>query len=142
VERPFAVELDDGLGRGGGEAEVGYDVLAGVVAFGGTGPEEEAVEEGWSACQFGRRGEGCEELDARIEASPSAQFSILQTWMESVSWRVDSGSGSGIKAQVPRRSRETRGVCRQRKLGRSQTRDSWPAEKQIVLAFLISCWLL
>jgi len=47
VEGPLAVELDDGLGRGLGEAVVGEDVLAGVVAFGGAGPEEEAAVEGW-----------------------------------------------------------------------------------------------
>ena len=47
VEGPFAVVLDDGLevGRVAGEALFGYDVLAGVVAFGGAVPEEEAVLE-------------------------------------------------------------------------------------------------
>lgn len=42
------MELDDGLGRRrvGREAQVGDDVLAGVVAFGGAGPEEEAAVEG------------------------------------------------------------------------------------------------
>ena len=29
------------------QARVGHDVLAGVVAFGGAGPEEEATVEGW-----------------------------------------------------------------------------------------------
>ena len=49
VERPFAVELEDGLKVGGfaGEAAGGGYVLAGVVAFGGAGPEEEAALEGW-----------------------------------------------------------------------------------------------
>jgi hypothetical protein len=45
AEGPFPVELHNGLG--GGDALVGYDVLAGIVAFLGAGPEEEAVEEGW-----------------------------------------------------------------------------------------------
>jgi hypothetical protein len=52
VKGPFAVELEDWFAVRGfaGEAGVGYDVLAGVVAFGGAGPEEEAVLEccvGW-----------------------------------------------------------------------------------------------
>lgn len=42
VEGPFAVELDDGLG--GCDALVGYYVLAGIVAFGRTVPEEKLVE--------------------------------------------------------------------------------------------------
>lgn len=47
VEGPFAVELDDV--EAGGDAGGGDDVLAGVVAFGGTVPEEEAAGEGyWS----------------------------------------------------------------------------------------------
>lgn len=54
VEGPFAVELDDGGGarvrRVVGEAGVGYDVLAGVVAFGGAVPEEEGAVEGWELC--------------------------------------------------------------------------------------------
>jgi hypothetical protein len=47
VKGPFAVELEDWFAVRGfaGEAGVGYDVLAGVVAFGGAGPEEEAVLE-------------------------------------------------------------------------------------------------
>jgi hypothetical protein len=47
VKGPFAVELEDWFAVGGfaGEAFVGYDVLAGVVAFGGAVPEEEAVLE-------------------------------------------------------------------------------------------------
>ena len=50
VEGPFSVILHDGLEHWGvaGDAPVGYDVLAGVVAFGGTVPEEEAEMEGWS----------------------------------------------------------------------------------------------
>jgi hypothetical protein len=52
VKGPFAVELEDWFAVGGfaGEAGVGDDVLAGVVAFGGAVPEEEAVLEccvGW-----------------------------------------------------------------------------------------------
>lgn len=43
VEGPFAVELVDV--RVEGERGGGYDVLAGVVAFGGAGPEEEAAVE-------------------------------------------------------------------------------------------------
>lgn len=45
VEGPFAVELENWLavGRFTGEAFVGNDVLAGVVAFGRTVPEEKAV---------------------------------------------------------------------------------------------------
>jgi hypothetical protein len=47
VKGPFAVELEDWFAVGGfaGETFVGDDVLAGVVAFGGAGPEEEAVLE-------------------------------------------------------------------------------------------------
>jgi hypothetical protein len=47
VKGPFAVELEDWFAVRGfaGEAGVGYDMLAGVVAFGGAGPEEEAVLE-------------------------------------------------------------------------------------------------
>lgn len=44
VERPLAVELDDGLRVG--EALRRDDVLACVVALGGAVPEEDAVEEG------------------------------------------------------------------------------------------------
>ena len=49
IERPFAVELVDRLHVGwvAGEAFRGDEVLAGVVAFGGTVPEEEATVEGW-----------------------------------------------------------------------------------------------
>lgn len=47
MERPLAVELDDREGRGGGLARGGDDVLAGVVALGGAGPEKEAAVEGW-----------------------------------------------------------------------------------------------
>lgn len=39
------MELDDG--DGGGDALVGDYVLAGVIAFGGTVPEESSMEEGW-----------------------------------------------------------------------------------------------
>ena len=48
VEGPFAVVLDYGGEVGGvsGEARERGVVLAGVVAFGGAGPEEEAVLEG------------------------------------------------------------------------------------------------
>lgn len=47
VKGPFAMKLKDGLtiGRFAGEAFVGDDVLAGIVAFGGTVPQEEAVLE-------------------------------------------------------------------------------------------------
>jgi hypothetical protein len=47
VKGPFAVELEDWFAVRGfaGEAFVGYDVLAGVVAFGRAVPEEEAVLE-------------------------------------------------------------------------------------------------
>lgn len=61
MEGPFTVVLHDGAavgegdggdgaGRGGedgGGPEGGGQVLAGVVAFGGAGPEEEAAVEGW-----------------------------------------------------------------------------------------------
>lgn len=49
VEGPFAVVLHNRVqeGRVAGEALGGGDVLAGVVAFGGAVPEEEAVLEGW-----------------------------------------------------------------------------------------------
>lgn len=42
--------LDNWVREGGrrlGEARGGDEVLAGVVAFGGTGPEEETAVEGW-----------------------------------------------------------------------------------------------
>lgn len=45
VKGPFAVELDDG--EVGGDARAGDDVLAGVIAFGGAVPEEEAAGQGW-----------------------------------------------------------------------------------------------
>jgi hypothetical protein len=47
-ERPFPVELHDGVEvrRVAGEALVGDDVLADVIAFRRTRPEEEAVLEG------------------------------------------------------------------------------------------------
>jgi hypothetical protein len=58
AERPFAVELHDGFGAG--LAAGGDDVLAGVVAFGGAGPEEEAAVEGWNGGEgWGVRGGGC-----------------------------------------------------------------------------------
>ncbi len=41
------MELDDGERRGGGEPAGCGDVLAGVVAFGWAGPEEEASVECW-----------------------------------------------------------------------------------------------
>lgn len=47
---PFAVVLDDWVREGGrrlGEARGGGEVLTGVVAFGGAGPEEETAVEGW-----------------------------------------------------------------------------------------------
>jgi hypothetical protein len=46
------VELEDGFEVGwvSGEARLRYDVLAGVVAFGGAVPEEEAVLEGFAKC--------------------------------------------------------------------------------------------
>lgn len=49
VEGPLAVELVYGLHvrRVAGEALRGHDVLTGVVAFGGTIPEEEAAVESW-----------------------------------------------------------------------------------------------
>jgi len=48
VKGPFAVILNDrvGYGRGASEASVGDDMLAGVVAFGGAVPEEDAPLEG------------------------------------------------------------------------------------------------
>ena len=49
VEGPFTMVLEDRgeVGRVSCEAVGGGYVLAGVVAFGGAGPEEEAVVEGW-----------------------------------------------------------------------------------------------
>lgn len=54
VEGPFPVELHDGREEGwiAREACFGYDVLAGVVAFLGAGPEEEAVLEGYAESIF------------------------------------------------------------------------------------------
>lgn len=50
MEGPLAVELQDRLavGRVAGEARVRDDVLAGVVALGWAGPEEEAALEGFA----------------------------------------------------------------------------------------------
>lgn len=52
VEWPFAVELEDWftVGRFAGEALVGDDVLAGIIAFGGAVPEEEAVLQCCRSC--------------------------------------------------------------------------------------------
>jgi hypothetical protein len=44
VEWPFAMELHNGLLSC--DTLVGYDVLAGIIAFGGAVPEEELVKEG------------------------------------------------------------------------------------------------
>jgi len=46
VEGPFPMELDNGLRRGRGLPLGGDDVLAGVVALGWTGPEQETAMEG------------------------------------------------------------------------------------------------
>lgn len=48
VEGPFAVVLEDGFEVGwvAGKALFGYNVLAGVVAFGGAVPQEETVLDG------------------------------------------------------------------------------------------------
>ena len=45
VEGPFAVELENGLEVGwvASESLVGNYVLAGIIAFGGAGPQQEAV---------------------------------------------------------------------------------------------------
>ncbi len=53
MEGPLAVELDYWLRRFGGNARVGDDVLAGVVALGRAVPQKEAVEDRWrgSTCQ-------------------------------------------------------------------------------------------
>lgn len=60
IEGPFPVELKDGRSVRGiaGEAGVGDDVLAVVVAFGGTGPKEEAALEscGCEIVGFGEKG--------------------------------------------------------------------------------------
>ncbi len=58
MEGPFAVELDDGERRGGGLALGGDEALAGVVALGGAGPEEEAAVEGWRGLVEGGEGWG------------------------------------------------------------------------------------
>ncbi|KFY84334.1 hypothetical protein V500_09395 [Pseudogymnoascus sp. VKM F-4518 (FW-2643)] len=78
VEGPFAVELDDGEGRVRRDAHVGDYVLAGVVAFGGAGPEEQPVEESWSRGQLGKSSPGAPNIPT--EESPFLQFSALQTW--------------------------------------------------------------
>lgn len=87
-EGPFAVELDDG--EGAGLAGGGDDVLAGVVAFGGAVPEEEAEMEGCDeevvslvgACLSWKKGLQGEEVDdcSRIGVCdvPGLQFSCLQ----------------------------------------------------------------
>jgi hypothetical protein len=68
VKGPFAVELHDGLPLE--DAGVGDYVLAGVVAFGGAGPEEEAMEERWerglASCEWGRRGREWYGLQLRL----------------------------------------------------------------------------
>jgi len=71
VEGPFAVELDDGFGFE--DARVGDYVLAGVIAFRGTVPEEEAVEE---SCRV--RCVRVDLGDVRISVLP-AQFSRSHT---------------------------------------------------------------
>lgn len=61
VERPFSVELEDGITRGG--ADGGDDVLACVGAFGRGGPAEEAaVEWDWEGVCFGG-GDACLERE-------------------------------------------------------------------------------
>ena len=54
VEGPFAMELDDWreVGWIAGQSLFGYDVLAGVIAFGGAVPKEEAVEEWYAQAIF------------------------------------------------------------------------------------------
>lgn len=54
VERPFSVELVDGLHvwRVAGEALGSYNVLACVIAFRGTVPEKESAVEGCASCQY------------------------------------------------------------------------------------------
>jgi hypothetical protein len=50
VKRPFAMELVNGLHIRGVARETfrSYNVLAGVIAFRGTIPEEEAAVKGWT----------------------------------------------------------------------------------------------
>jgi hypothetical protein len=86
VEGPFAVELDDGLavGRVAGFALVGYQVLAGVIAFRGTIPEEEAALEGCvvvsvSTCS-------CDDVMgsawySRIDGPPLTQLEVLHCYL-------------------------------------------------------------
>lgn len=60
VKGPFAVVLNDRVGyvRGASEAGVGDDMLAGVVAFGGAVPEEDAPLEGWKMSDMLEEREG------------------------------------------------------------------------------------
>lgn len=57
VKGPFTVELDNG--EVGGDARAGDDVLAGVVAFGGAVPEEEAAGQGWQILVSGWFARSC-----------------------------------------------------------------------------------
>jgi len=71
------MELHDRLARR--DALVGDYVLAGVVAFCGAVPEQQAMEDGW---QMLERFEGLKKKRVRmwVEAWPLPQFSISQTW--------------------------------------------------------------
>lgn len=73
------MELVHGLHiwRIAGEAFRGHDVLAGIIAFGGTVPEEEAAVEGWLG-QINT----LEDWNAgiRIDVGSSPQLASLQTY--------------------------------------------------------------
>lgn len=66
VEGPFTVKLDDGEGRVLRDAHVGDYVLAGIVAFGGAGPEEQTMEQSWSRGQWGERNGSARHTNGRV----------------------------------------------------------------------------
>jgi hypothetical protein len=76
IERPFAVELEDRFAVRGiaGLADVGYDVLAGVVALGGAVPEEETALEGFESSVWY---DSIDEKLLRIDGPPGTQLDSL-----------------------------------------------------------------
>ena len=97
MEGPFAVELEDGpvVGDGAGEAAGGDDVLAGVVAFGGAGPEEEAVVEG---CLVRiRESEGCC-VEGSVGLADGLESAHLRSWLRCISVTRIRGWGSSSAA--------------------------------------------
>lgn len=105
VEWPFAVELDNGLV--GGDSLGGYNVLAGIVAFGGAVPEKETAERSYhellgrvlygGAQKFELVYVVRETVRMGVCAFPGAQFSVLQT-CRAVRYVINDG----LSRDVPR----------------------------------------